>query len=321
MKNSRKNLPDALKAVSGVVTSLTALAVISALFGAMLYYASLMISFDVTIGHFASGATVTGFCVCLAVCIILSVASGAVINRRTSITGSSSYSTAVVGPFVLLGGLLVANAVLKLREVLPTFADGEFAKEHIISLAVPLFGLIAAVYFIMISGGKKTERARALLSIAAIIWALLSTLSVYFETSRPINSPIKAILLTTSMINMLFITEDARFTMHTQKAPLYRAVCTLCVCFGIMFAVPNLVISILAAAGASSSAIFGSSEVTFAAIKFDLMDSIVSALITICAAARLLTFNACCGEYIKPKHEKEKTTSVSVTSAGMSEEE
>ena len=309
MKKNTKKLPAGLKPISGIIAALTAMSVVAALSGAILYYASLMGNFDTAIGHFSSGATVTGFVVCLAVAAVLAIASGAVITRRASITGGGSYSVPVVGSFVILGGLLAASAILDLREVLPTFADSDFAKEHIIALAAPLFALIAAVYFIMISGGEKTERARSVLSIAAVIWALLSTLSIYFETGRPINSPIKAILMTLSMINMLFITEDARFLIRTQTAPLYRAICMLCVCFGIVFAVPNLAVSILSAAGISSSAIFSSPEGIFAAMKFDLLNSIISAIIPICAAARLFTFSSCCGEYIRPKHDKEKTPS------------
>ncbi len=326
MKKTTENLPAEFKAISGIVAALTALSVAAALFGAVLYYTALMNNFDTAIGHFSSGGVVTGFIACLAVSAILAIASGAIMTRRTAITGSGSYSTPVVGSFVVLGGLLAASAVLKLREILPTFADSVFAKnsvmalvkENIIALAAPLFALVAAAYFIMISGGKKVERARAVLSIPTVIWVLLSTLSVYFESGRPINSPIKAILLTLSMINMLFITEDARFLIRTQKAPLYRAICMLCVCFGLVFAIPDLAVSILSSAGVSSSAIFSSPDGIFSAMNFDLLNSAVSAMIPVCAAARLLTFNSCCGEYIKPKHEKQKAACAAADTADAS---
>lgn len=311
MKKNKKNPPVGFKAISGTVTALTVLSATAALFGAVLYYASLMTKFDTTIGHFSSGAIVTGFVVSLAAAAILAIVSGTVISRRASITGGGSYGMPVVGSFVALGGFIAADALLKLREVLPTFADSGFAKEHVIALATPLFGLFTALYFIMISGGEKTERTRSVLSIAAVIWTLLSTLSIYFETGRPINSPIKAALLTLSMINMLFVTEDARFLIRTQKAAIYRAICMLCVSFGLVFAIPNLIVSILATAGVSSSVIFSSPEGIFAALNFDLLPSVVSAMIPVCAAMRLVSFSSLCEEHTKPKHDKEKTPSAS----------
>lgn len=294
MKKTTKKLSAALGVASVAV----------ALVGAVLYYVSLMSRFDMAIGHFASGATVTGFIVCLIASAILAIASGAVITRRGSITGSGIYSRFVVGTFVLLGALIMSSGVLNLAKVLPTFADSAFSKEHIIALVTPLFAIVGSVYFIMISGGEKTERTRAFLSAAAIVWALFNTLSVYFESGRPINSPIKALLLTTSLINMLFITEDARFVFRTQKAALYRAIAALCVCFGLVTSLPNVIVSILATAGVSSSALFDSQSGIFAAMRFDLLNSAIAVMISVCAAARLLTFDSCCGEYVKPKHEK-----------------
>lgn len=298
MKKTTKKLSAALGVASVAV----------ALVGAVLYYMSVLSHFDMAIGHFDSGATVTGFIICLIASAVLAIASGAVITRRGSITGSGTYSKVVVGEFVLLGALIMLSGVLNLIKVLPTFADSGFGKEHIIALVTPLLAIAGSVYFIMISGGKKTERTRAFLSAAAIAWTLFNTLSVYFESGRPINSPIKALLLTTSLINMLFITEDARFVFRTQKAALYRAVAALCVCFGLVISLPNVIVSFLATVGVSSSALFDSQSGIFAAMKFDLTNSAIAVMISVCAAARLLEFNSCCGEYVKPKHEKGEET-------------
>lgn len=288
-----------MKTAQKLSAAFGAASVASALAGAVLYYVSLVSRFDVTIGHFSPGSAVTGFTVCLIASCVLAVVSGAVLTGRVGISGGGAYSKSVAGTFVLLGALLMSDGVLGLAEVLPTFADSGFGKEHIIALATPVFAIIASVYFILISGGEKTAHTRSVLSVAAVAWALLSTLSVYFEAGRPINSPIKALLLTLSLSNMLFITEDARFLFHTQKAALYRAIAALCVSFGTVIALPGLIISISAAVGISSS-----HSGIIDAMNFSLMDSAVALMIPICAAARLLTFNSCCTGYVRPKHDR-----------------
>lgn len=286
--------------------------IIAALFlsfvAAVLYYNSLMSSFSTVYGHFSDDAA-TAFTVCVLLAVACGVASGAMLYKNSTVIPDKEDSISATVVFVIIGALLAAQAVLTLPDAFRALADSSAStkgtqKEEIIGLFTPLLEIPAAIYFIISTGGKKVKKARTYLSFTAILWALFATLSVYFDGTRTINSPIKAILLCVSVVNMLFITEDARFLIGAQKAPLFRAISTICLSFGIAFAIPDLLCALEAAFGKTSSSLFNSPDGIFEALNFDLFTSLIALAIAAAAGIRLLGSRAYLGEYSASKHEK-----------------
>jgi hypothetical protein len=215
----------------------------------------------------------------------------------------------MVVSFVLLGTLLLAKGVLSLPDAFKQLAAASnttagVGKEQVIALATQIFAIAAAVYLIISTGEKKLEKIRSYLSFTVIAWALLETLGVYFDSARTINSPVKAILLSLTVVNMLFLTEDARFLIGSQKAAMYRAVCSVCVCFGVAFALPNAICAVFGAFGRSTSSFFAAPEGIYDALGFDLMFSLIMLMIPVGAGIRILTAASYLGDYVSPKHEK-----------------
>ena len=290
-------------------TAFAIAALVCAAATAALYYLSMMTGFDVAIGHFRSGASLTAFIVLAFCAIAFSIASGAALTKKCSVIADRKYSKGVSVVFVILGALILAKAALDLPSAFPNIAaaaktETGVGKEEVLALAAPIFAIAAAVYFIISVGEKKTEKARAYLSFTAIVWSLLFTLSTYFDSDRTINSPIKGILLVVSVANMLFITEDARFLIGTQKTGAYRALCAVCVSVGVAFALPNAICATLGAFGIKTSSVFAAPESIYGALGFDLLGSLISLVIPVAAGVRLLTSSSYLGEYAAPKHEK-----------------
>ena len=308
-----------------ISTAFVCAAIAFAAVAGVMYYRSLMISFDMTLGHFDPGIDVTAFIILACASFVLAVVSGFTLSGKSTVAADRRYSRASMVAFVALGAVILAKSIIALPEAFSNIAAASSAiergigKEQIIGLATPIFGIVSAVYFVISTGEKKTEKARAYMSFAAIIWALLFTLSVYFDSSRTINSPIKAILLCLSVANMLFITEDARFFIGTQKAPAFRAICTICAALGITFALPHLICSVCAALDKGSSSLFTSPNGIYGVLSFDLLNSIIALLIPVCAAVRLITSDSYLAAASARKHEKKAASPFGETPKAVDE--
>lgn len=294
-----------------VVLLCAALAI--AVFTALTYYRSLMISFDTSIGHFDPGIGTTAFMIGAPAAVLFAIASGVALSRKCTVDPDRKYSKALIAAFVILGALILAKSFISIPEAFSQAAQASktvdgIQKDEIVALLTPIFGVAAAIYFIIAAGEKKTEKARSYLSFAAIIWTLLCTLSVYFDSGRTINSPLKAIMLCIAVANMLFVTEDARFLIGTQKAAALRAFCGICACMGVAFALPNAICAVLASCSVEKSMLFDSPNGIYSILTFDLLYSLIYLAIPVCALIRLITSGNYLGEYSAPKHEKKAAT-------------
>lgn len=296
-----------------ISTALVCAALAFAAAAAVFYYRAVMSCFDVSIRHFEPSASVTAFIICAAVFTALSIASGAVLYRKSTASRQVGNSTLIDIAFVILGALILSRALTALPDAFRSISSASqssdgVGKNEIIALVTPLFGVFASAYFITAPGRKKLEKVRSYLSFTAIIWALFETLSVYFDSSRTINSPIKAILLCLSIVNMIFITEDVRFLFGTQKAPSYRAISAICVCFGVAFALPDLLCAVFCSFGKTNSSVFASPDGIYGALSFDWLTSLIALIIPVCAGIRIFTSNSYLTDRGAPKHEKQPST-------------
>ena len=295
------------KNVKITTAALSIAAVLASVCGAVFYLISIAKNFDRSVSHFNNVPYVSVFLWCFAAAAVLSVAAGAVTFKKASVINTGSYHVAVIAVYVLAGAMILASGFIGLKQIAPVISEAKaeaakkvpqaswFTKEVLTAVATPILAIFSAAYFALISGKKKTESVRAFLGIAAIAWALFTTLAVYFRDGEPINSATKSIALVIAILDMLFITEDMRFTFGSQTVVPYRIIALLCVCGTVVFAAPNLFISVMKQFGHATRA-----------PEIDFFSSLVSVGIGLCAAVRLITFGSCLGEYVPPKHEKKK---------------
>ena len=307
-----------------VTAVLGAAALVAAICAAVFYFISITGHFNLLISHFDGYYTVPAFVWCFAAALVLCAAAGIATRKKLSVTDGGSYHIALIAIYVIAGGLLLAHGILGLKETIYEWQsavakaaeinkDAEFTKEVFIAFAEPILAIVSCAYFILISGKEKLQTVRAFFGIAVIAWGLVNTLGIYFKEDEPINSASKAILLLISTIILVFVAEDARFPLGRQTASAYSAVALICVCAGVSFAVPNLIVAILHIAR--------SGDTSFAAPPFDLLSSALNVALALCAAVRLATFGSSLGEYVPPKHDKKKTSAKAIPESAEGEED
>ena len=284
------------KSAKLTIACISAAALAAAVAAGVLYFIAVTQNFDRTISHFNDSPTVTAFVCCFIAAAALAAAAGIASRKKATVRDGGSYNLAVIIPFTVTGALILASGIIGIVDLIRATSPTEISRDYITSVAAPILAVFASVYFLLISGGEKTESVRSFFGIAAMVWALVCTLDVYFRKGEPINSAAKAILLTTTIVDLLFISEDVRFTLRTQTVAAYRTVSLLCVSAGIAFGVPNLIVALVRLADAEK----------FTAPETDIIVSAIAVMLGVCAAVRLLTLKSSLAEYVPPKHEKKK---------------
>ena len=307
-------------------TVISILAVVFGLLAAFLFYADCMLGYQTDIGHFDDTALTSATVCAFVAAPVLALAGSLFLVRRTSSVGMPAYSTFSTVASMLCGVAFAALGIIGgifplYRAISVIFSyDGvtfgakvrgviQYLKvsSQTVGIIAGFLALFCAVYFILYSGEKKTEKTRSGLSLVAVIWALVESLSIYFNKELTINSPIKSVILLGSVAVMMFLCEEVRFYIADQCTPVYGFLCVACASVGLAVYLPGTVIAAMEVIGQPTSFIFGSVEGIYRAIGLDLPHMAAGLAVTVFAISRIPGFIGTLGEYVPKKKDSDKS--------------
>lgn len=251
----------AYKILIGIACAVAAATAVS------LYFA-LTIGYDISIRHFAVdsvGAMAAAVCVCIA--IVPAVTAGILRHRNKNCVGFSALSTPQAFTAAVTAFMLFASFILSIRALATGLPLLEIAR-------LVLMALAAAYFFLTALRDRKPSGAYSLLSLCPLMYALVSLLSVYFDKSYGMNSPVKTYYLLMYMAMTLFFSGEVRVVLGRTLPFWYTA-------FGVMS------LCLTAGVGLSHTAIALNDT---AGHGFSLIDSAVFVCIALYTAVRLFAF-------------------------------
>ena len=95
-------------------------------------------------------------------------------------------------------------------------------------IRLAIMALSAFSFLISTQRGTAVTPIRALLSLAPIVYAFLSVMEVYFDTSMGMNAPLKSYYLMMYLAMALFFTAEARVVLDRLQTPAYCLFAGLC---------------------------------------------------------------------------------------------
>ena len=247
-----------------------ALCVLTAASGAFLFLA-LRTEYDIALRHFVQDASLPLIpaILCILGCALTIVPAITAAAKKIEVIPAQNASAAVFSA-TLLGFLLFASFIMDIR-ALADAGLSWFAR------ILPALGGLSAFYFLAIATRKETASPSAipaLLSLIPILYAFLSVMNTYFDTSYAMNAPVKSYELMTYLSMALFFTAEARLTLGRQKTSVYCLFTGLCLVMCGTVGIAELILALL-------SPSYG----------FTLMESAVSLVCAIFAAVRLFSLD------------------------------
>lgn len=147
--------------------------------------------------------------------------------------GNASASTVVfaaaTGFFALVGGLYAISQItikdpvtemMQQMGAVDVYAQrlNTFVKiQCVLSLAVFAYFMLTAFSV------NKYSRAKSVLGILSILWHVVFLLVIYFDMSKPINSPIKVMLQFAVLVSMIYMVYEMRFMLGMGKPRMFVA--------------------------------------------------------------------------------------------------
>ena len=253
-------------------TVISAASIIIAAVSAVLFRFSFRTSFDMTVAHFNRTPVVTASYVMLGISIVLAVCAAFPIlsvPRGIELRDSSVFS---LFSYILCAAAFAADGAETLIAYRSRLAY-LFTKANVLPALMTVLALVSAVYFLICAFAPKSKNARSVLAFAPIVWAGLCTLSIYFDSSLSINNPTKALNLLAASLILIFLCEDLRYAIGTQRASIGVFTSTTAASCSIAVAFPRLAISLADSEG------FG----------FGIIDSALFAAVAILAVSRLIS--------------------------------
>lgn len=253
-------------------TVIFAASIIIAAVSAVLFRFSFTTSFDLTVAHFNRTPIVTASYVTLGISLVLTVCAAFPIlsvPRGIELRDSSVFS---LFSYILCAAAFAADGAETLIAYRSRLAY-LFTKANVLPALMTALAIVSAVYFLICAFAPKLKNARSVLAFAPIVWAGLCTLSIYFDSSLSINNPTKALNLLAAALILIFLCEDLRYAIGTQRASIGVFTSAAAASCSIAVAFPLLAISLTDSDG------FG----------FGIIDSALFAAVGIFAVSRFIS--------------------------------
>lgn len=121
-------------------------------------------------------------------------------------------------------------------------AQGSAGNVEKLRLVCSLIAVLAAVYYLTVAfSGKRKTRAASFLSFFPVIWTLLFLMSVYFDQSVAINSPVRTFRQLALIVFMLYQLFETRAMLGSSKPRLYFILSNLSVLLLSSSYIPELI--------------------------------------------------------------------------------
>lgn len=112
------------------------------------------------------------------------------------------------------------------------YVSGTYTGMTALRAAVLIAAIPASVYFIITALSSKPKRNVLMLCcFSTIIWATVYLMSIYFDMSSPLNSPIRILNQLALITIMLYFTFEARYLLGKPKPRLYFPAALLAMLF------------------------------------------------------------------------------------------
>jgi len=134
-----------------------------------------------------------------------------------------------------LGAAMLLFAGYALSQAIP--------ERKILLIITAILAVISTVHFVLASLTTKTSSAkRADFGIITVIFFAAYAAFLYFDTTLPINSPIKIIDEMTYIASSLFFLYETRISIGREKWPRYTALCFTAAVLSAYSAIPALIL-------------------------------------------------------------------------------
>ncbi len=225
-------------------------ALVLAVGGIVLRTYALFNCFDKEIGYYAVDAVLPDVfhILCIAVCI-LALVFVFILPTNKKYEYKSRISVGICGKvgsiFALVGTATYASySLVSLSDDMPA-AFGPVAKTSVISavsLFVLIFGVLSAIYFLLVFFGKtKKGDNHALFGYCSILFVLMILAKSYFDFYTTMNSPNKLLSQTTLMFCMLYMLCELRFSLKISAPRLYGGLSVAAIYFTFVSSIPGII--------------------------------------------------------------------------------
>ena len=245
---------------------LAAIAAASLAAAVLLYFAQ-TVGYDLTIRHFAKNSPYAlGAAICIGIALLSAIAAGILRAKTGSITVANPLPA--VGAFfaACTAFLMLATFIVSIRALSTGIAVLKLVQ-------LVLMALAAAYFFLTAAKDAKASGGFALLSLCPMLYAVLSLLLVYFDTSYAMNSPVKSYLLLVYISMALFFSAEARAVLRKPSPFLYTFFASACLIFAGALGLSQIVIALHDTVGHG----------------FSVLDCAVRITVALYAAVRLFT--------------------------------
>lgn len=190
--------------------------------------------YDRKLHHFASS---NGFAAAAAVLCVLGVLVSLAFSlffRQKKIAAAPAHSSPVLFAGALVGFLLLFSFIFDIP-------SAEIWMER---LRLAMMALSAFCFLIPVLQPNSFTAARAILSLAPILYTFLSVMNVYFDSSMGMNAPLKSYYLMMYLSMALFFTAQARLALQRVKTPVYCLFAGFCVILAGAVGIPHIVFAL-----------------------------------------------------------------------------
>lgn len=121
------------------------------------------------------------------------------------------------------------------------------AAAQAVSRRIVFTGLIASSvfcsgYFLCVSILRRVHHAVAgLLGVGAMLWCIFYTVSVYFDMTYALSSPVRILNMLCSLCMLMYLTAEIRFFLHYAKPHQYFVFSFLLILFACAYSIPRCI--------------------------------------------------------------------------------
>ena len=112
----------------------------------------------------------------------------------------------------------------------------------VVSVGTAASTLFCAAYFVYVSFARKLHLAIAgWLGLGAMLWCTCTAVSLYFDMSYALSSPVRLLNMMAALSMLLYVTGEVRFFLGNVRMHQYETFAYLFILFGFAYSVPKAI--------------------------------------------------------------------------------
>ncbi len=225
--------------------------------GAVLLYFAQTVGYDLSIRHFAKNSPYAmGASLSIAAAAVVGLIAAFVLKRKSEQVRLAAPASFFIFASSITGFMMLADFILSIRALSQGLPVLEILQLVLLALS--------AAFFFLVSTREKKGDGFALLSLCPMLYALVSVLTVYFDTTYAMNSPLKSYYLLMYLSMALLFSAEARTAIRALQPFTYTFFGTLCFTVSASVGVSQLAIALYDTVGHGFSVIDSALFITVA---------------------------------------------------------